>query len=339
MRRLLKPGRILGFSLLTLAVIFVLVCPAASGFVPGIGLCGENEAYQELSTTNQSGAEVLGLQTRLQELGLYKGEKHGILDAATQEAVESFKRTQGLSLDTAVDEDVWRALARTYDTTAAAEPAVRPEGVVSIKISVPARKLTVLVDGKPYRSYTVSVGKKSTPSPVGEWKIASKSINWGGGFGSRWMGLNVPWGIYGIHGTNKPWLMGQSVSHGCIRMVNKDAEQLYAMVDWGTEVTIEGSIPRKTKPPLLRKGQASQDVVLLQLLLRKATVFGGRADGRFGEVTEAALKYLEEAYQLPVDGVADPEVWKLLYKIEKLQLEKEKQEQKSTQNPQTPQSP
>ena len=32
---------------------------------------------------------------------------------------------------------------------------------------------------------------------------------WGEGFGGAWMGLNVPWGTYGIHGTKSPWFVGK----------------------------------------------------------------------------------------------------------------------------------
>lgn len=41
---------------------------------------------------------------------------------------------------------------------------------------------------------------------------------------------------YGIHGTDKPESIGQSVSHGCVRMRNEDIERLYPMVPVGTPV-------------------------------------------------------------------------------------------------------
>ena len=41
-----------------------------------------------------------------------------------------------------------------------------------------------------------------------------------------------------IHGTNKPELLGQAVSHGCIRMTNEDARRLYYEVEVGTPVII-----------------------------------------------------------------------------------------------------
>jgi lipoprotein-anchoring transpeptidase ErfK/SrfK len=43
-----------------------------------------------------------------------------------------------------------------------------------------------------------------------------------------------------IHGTDKPELLGQRVSHGCIRLSNKDALRLYHNVQVGTEVVIIG---------------------------------------------------------------------------------------------------
>ena len=49
-----------------------------------------------------------------------------------------------------------------------------------------------------------------------------------------------------IHGTDKPELLGQRVSHGCIRLSNRDALRLYHNVQVGTEVVIVGGerIPR-----------------------------------------------------------------------------------------------
>src|SRR5204863_8383471 len=49
--------------------------------------------------------------------------------------------------------------------------------------------------------------------------------------------LNIGDG-YALHGTNKPETVGQSVSHGCVRLRNQDIEQLYEMVPLGTPVFI-----------------------------------------------------------------------------------------------------
>ena len=43
---------------------------------------------------------------------------------------------------------------------------------------------------------------------------------------------------YGIHGTNNPASIGRNASHGCIRMRNRDIEELFGMVSVGDEVDL-----------------------------------------------------------------------------------------------------
>ena len=81
-----------------------------------------------------------------------------------------------------------------------------------------------------------SVGKPSTPTPIGTFRIVNKAVNPGGPFGARWMGLSKP--HYGIHGTNKPSSIGRAVSHGCVRMFNKDVIEVFNLVPIGTVVKI-----------------------------------------------------------------------------------------------------
>ena len=46
--------------------------------------------------------------------------------------------------------------------------------------------------------------------------------------------------MYRIHGTNQPWTIGLNMSSGCIRMVNKDVEDLYKKIKIGTKVVVIG---------------------------------------------------------------------------------------------------
>jgi hypothetical protein len=48
-----------------------------------------------------------------------------------------------------------------------------------------------------------------------------------------------------IHGTDKPDLLGQSVSHGCIRLSNDDAQRLFHNVQIGTKVLVVGGADRR----------------------------------------------------------------------------------------------
>ncbi|RAV20393.1 L,D-transpeptidase [Paenibacillus contaminans] len=86
------------------------------------------------------------------------------------------------------------------------------------------------------KSYPVGIGRMVTQTPTGEYTIINKAPNPGGPFGVLWMGLSKP--HYGIHGTNDPSSIGKLVSHGCIRMFNRDVLELSSLVPIGTRVTI-----------------------------------------------------------------------------------------------------
>jgi lipoprotein-anchoring transpeptidase ErfK/SrfK len=45
-------------------------------------------------------------------------------------------------------------------------------------------------------------------------------------------------GVVGIHGTSKPWLLGQAVSHGCVRVSNATATALRRLAPLGTPISI-----------------------------------------------------------------------------------------------------
>lgn len=188
----------------------------------------------------------------------------------------------------------------------------RPSGEVSIRILIDERTLLLFSDGQVWKRYPIAIGKSSTPSPIGEWHIVWKDVNWGTGFGTRWMGLDVPWGTFGIHGTNKPWSIGESASHGCIRMQNDDVEELFEWVPLGTSVKIEGRT--SLGQTRLQYPMAGQEVVALQLKLRELGYLSGRADGRYGKTLEAAVKDLQRKWHLTETGIADED---LLQRIQK----------------------
>jgi len=118
-----------------------------------------------------------------------------------------------------------------------------------VLVSIPDRKLALFENGRVVRIYRVAVGKTSTPSPAGEFKIVNRVSNptyyhkgqvigagKGNPVGTRWMGLSAKG--YGIHGTNQPNSIGKAASTGCIRMGKHDLEELFAIVDVGDTVQI-----------------------------------------------------------------------------------------------------
>lgn len=107
-----------------------------------------------------------------------------------------------------------------------------------ITVNRAAHTLTLFKDGRLFRTYPVAIGKMLTPTPKGTYRIINKALNPGGPYGARWMGLSIPGGGYGIHGTNNPKSIGKNVSHGCIRMYNKNVMELFKYVGVGTPVRI-----------------------------------------------------------------------------------------------------
>ncbi len=113
------------------------------------------------------------------------------------------------------------------------EPGTIP---YTIQIGVGKRRLSLFQNGKLVKIFPIAVGKMLTNTPVGEFVIVNRQYNPGGPFGVLWMSLSKQG--YGIHGTNDPSSIGKAVSHGCVRMYNRDVLQLANMVPNGTKVTI-----------------------------------------------------------------------------------------------------
>jgi len=120
-----------------------------------------------------------------------------------------------------------------------------------IVINSASRILSLYDDDKKIAIYPLGLGKVSTPTPTGYYKIRTKEKNppWvdpshpeyeipsgpNNPLGYRWMQIH---GNYGIHGTNRPDSIGHYVSNGCIRMLEKNVEELFDKVSVGTPVEI-----------------------------------------------------------------------------------------------------
>jgi len=121
----------------------------------------------------------------------------------------------------------------------------------TVLVSIPDRKLAVMDAGTVIATFPVAVGAASSPSPTGEFQIVNRVSNptyyhsrkvipagKDNPLGTRWIGLSQKG--YGIHGTNAPRSVGHAASHGCIRLRNRDAEKLFAMLQVGDVVEIRG---------------------------------------------------------------------------------------------------
>lgn len=142
-------------------------------------------------------------------------------------------------------------LLATAETMAQDPMEGRRRPVRRVVVSIPDRKAALLEDGRISRIYAVAVGAPVSPSPIGVYQIVQRVPNpaWyrpgkvvppGGNnpLGTRWLGLNLKG--YGIHGTNNPGSIGRRASHGCIRMRNRDVEELFEKLQAGDVVELRG---------------------------------------------------------------------------------------------------
>lgn len=153
-------------------------------------------------------------------------------------------------------------------------PTELSQGLV---INLPELLLYQFYMGVYQRRYALAVGKRSWPTPTGTYLILNKRRNptwnvpvsiqeemWNKGkevlekvppgprnpLGKYWIGTSAD-GV-GIHATNRPWSIGNFVSHGCIRMLPDEIAQLFPQVEVGTLVKI---IYQPVKMALTREGR------------------------------------------------------------------------------------
>lgn len=115
------------------------------------------------------------------------------------------------------------------------------------------------VPGKLTATFPIGIGREGWETPTGVTRVVRKRAN------PTWIppasiraekpylpaqvppgpnnplgayALNLGWTNYVIHGTNKPDGIGRRVSSGCLRLYPENIEQLFALVEVGTRVTI-----------------------------------------------------------------------------------------------------
>lgn len=180
-------------------------------------------------------------------------------------------------------------------------PAARADAAPEIIVDVERKQLFLMQGTQVLRRYPIATGAPDWPTPLGVFRINRRFSGEMGGFGTCFLGLDVPWGNYGIHGTNKPESIGSGASHGCIRLYVPDAEELYALVPNGTRVVILcgpfGDLGTSLRP--LRSGDRNSMVRAVQSRLKALGWYHGWPDGIYGDATSRAVESARKALGLP----------------------------------------
>jgi hypothetical protein len=119
--------------------------------------------------------------------------------------------------------------------------------VAKVVVHRRSRKIDLFWHGRRVLRAIIAVGRPGMETPLGlyyatarfvphddkyltvfavETSGYSKLTDWPGG------------GVFGIHGTPEPWLLGKAVSHGCIRVSARTARKLRRYVPLGTPILI-----------------------------------------------------------------------------------------------------
>ena len=176
-----------------------------------------------------------------------------------------------------------------------------------ILIETDLKRLTLYEGTNVVKRYGIASGAWETPSPIGVFTVIGRFKTEMSGFGTRFLKLNVPYGLYGIHGTNKPGSIGSNASHGCFRLRVKEAEELYDLVPNGPRVYIEGGVygPLGDGLRTLRSGDCNSHVQEVQRRLSAQGFYQGAIDGKYGQATSRAVLAARKAYGLSAVDVVD----------------------------------
>jgi lipoprotein-anchoring transpeptidase ErfK/SrfK len=160
--------------------------------------------------------------------------------------------------------DIPKALAPYLDPSIHPDLRFEPDPIstktdaeaLRLEIRLSRRQVTLYRGTTAVKNYAIAVGRPGWETPTGVYEVKQmiKNPTWvnplrkgavipGGDpenpLGRYWIGFwtdGKNW--IGFHGTPNPRSVGRAASHGCIRMYNKDVEDLFKQVTLGTVVTV-----------------------------------------------------------------------------------------------------
>ncbi len=151
------------------------------------------------------------------------------------------------------DGDVWYRISvpmrpnGTYGWIPASSVSLAPTAG-QIVIDLSARTINIFRHGKNAWHGIVAIGAPGRETPLGHYYVAARFVPYHDPFlgvfaveTSAYSKL-TEWpggGVVGIHGTSLPQLLGQAVSHGCVRVSNQTAVALKRLAPLGTPIWIK----------------------------------------------------------------------------------------------------
>jgi lipoprotein-anchoring transpeptidase ErfK/SrfK len=122
-----------------------------------------------------------------------------------------------------------------------------------LKVSLSARRLTVLDHGRVMQRYTVAVGAPTAPTPTGRFAVTDRLLTGdpAGPYGCCILALSAkaPHAIQdwsggnriAIHSTPETQTIGEAASHGCVRLTLAEGKWLVNHIPLGTPTVISSA--------------------------------------------------------------------------------------------------
>lgn len=155
----------------------------------------------------------------------------GSVDDETSVAVLAFEKWSGLPRDGVLDDRVRATLQRSTRP----QPLLRRPGK-RVEVDLGRQVALLIVDDRVERVFHISSGAGGR-TPSGSFRVYRKErMSWSIPF-STWM----PWASYFVGGIAfhaYPSVPAYAASHGCIRMMARDAPVMYAFATYGTPVDV-----------------------------------------------------------------------------------------------------
>ena len=249
--------------------------------VPGVTSTPTIEPSGETLKYGSTGESVKALQRKLKELGYFSGSIGGNYLAQTEAAVKAFQSAHGLTADGVATPELQRMILSTNATqTPTATPAPETSGTAA----------------------TVRLGNASSRLNVRASASTSSAIR-----GTLKNGQSVT-----VTGTSGAW---SQITAGTISG--------YVMTSYlqGAKAESPETTPAPTTKPTaapdgetLKYGSTGESVKALQRALQKLGYFTGSIGGNYLNQTEEAVRAYQLGNGLTADGVATPEIQRMILK-------------------------
>ena len=241
-------------------------------------------------SSGSKGEAVTKLQTRLKELGYYTGSIDGAAGSGTISAVKAFQKKNGLT-QTGIADAATQALL--YSTEALAAKATATPKAAPTPTPIPTNAPASAAATFPFATYTtasVNLRKEASTSstrlltiPKGA-EISVLAIS--GDY------LRVTYSGKTGYIVSEYAVVPSQYAPGKALATDSEAEQNYAY---------------------LQSGSTGKNVTVLQEALKELEFYSGVADGNYGTSTVAAVKAFQKKNGIKQDGIATPEVQKLIF--------------------------